>query len=119
MNWESEGDSSVRQLTFINYFQFTPQGLDKLAKTLEDAEFRYLSESCASKHFGLIRRKGVCPYDYMDSFARFEETELPSQDAFFSKLSDSPCPDSEYTHATRVWDAFRCKTIADYHDVYL
>ena len=23
------------------------------------------------------------------------------------------------THATRVWDAFRCKTMADYHDIYL
>ena len=54
----------------------------------------------------------------MDSFDRFEETELPSQDAFFSKLSGSPL-DSEYTHATRVWDTFRCKTMADYHDIYL
>ena len=55
----------------------------------------------------------------MDSFDRFEETELPSQDAFFRKLSGSPCSDSEYTHATRVRDAFRCKTMADYHDIYL
>ena len=64
------------------------------------------------------RHKGVYSYDYMDSFDRFEETELPSQDAFFSKLSSSPCSDSEYTHATRVWDVFGCKTIAD-HDIYL
>ena len=55
----------------------------------------------------------------MDSLDRFEETELPSQDAFFSKLSGSPCSASEYTHATRVWDAVECKTIADYHDIYL
>ena len=26
--------------------------------------------------------------------------------------------DSEYTLATRVWDAFRCKMIEDYHDIY-
>ena len=50
---------------------------------------------------------------------RPRETELRSQDAFFSKLSDSPCSDPEYTHASRVWDAFRCKTMADYHDTYL
>ena len=55
-------------------------------------------------------RKGVYPYDYMDSFDRFEETELPSQDAFYSKLSGSPCSDLEYTHATRVWDDLQCKT---------
>ena len=65
----------VGQLKLIDSFQFTPQSLDKLAKNLEDDEFRYLSESCTSNHFGLIRRKGVYPYDYMDSFDRFE---LPS-----------------------------------------
>ena len=73
----------------------------------------YLIESCTSYHFGLIRRRGVYPYAYMDSFDRFEETELPPQDAFFNKLSGSPCSDSEYAHATG------CETMADYHDIYL
>ena len=58
-------------------------------------------------------------YDYMDSFARFDESRLPSQDAFFSKLSDSPCSDTEYAHATQVWAAFECESMADYHDIYL
>ena len=80
--------------------------LDVLVKTQAGDEFRYLRESCTSNHFGLIRRKGVYPYDYMDSFDRLDETKLTSQDAFFSKLSGSPCSDSEYTHATRVWTAF-------------
>ena len=55
----------------------------------------------------------------MGSFDRFNEAELPPQGAFFSKLSDSPCSDSEYIHATRVWTAFGCETMADYHDIYL
>ena len=55
----------------------------------------------------------------MDSFDRFDETKLPSQDAFFSKLSGSPCSDSEYTHATRVWTDLGCRTMADNHDIYL
>ena len=69
--------------------------------------------------FKLIKRKGIYPYDYMDSFARFDESRLPSQDAFFSKLSDSPCSDTEYVHATQVWAAFGCESMADYHDIYL
>ena len=85
----------------------------------DDDEFRYFRESCTSNHFGLIRRKGVYPYAYMDNFDRFDETEQPSQDSFFSKLSRSPCSDSEYTHATRVRAAFGCRTMADYHDIYL
>ena len=55
----------------------------------------------------------------MDSFARFDESRLPSQDAFFNKLFDSPCSDPEYVHATRVWAAFECESIAGYHDIYL
>ena len=78
-----------------------------------------MCESYTSNQFGLIRRKGICAYDYMDSFDRFGETKLSSQDAFFSKLSGSPWSDSEYIHATRVWDVYGCKTIADHQDIYL
>ena len=67
--------------------------------------------------FKLIKGKGVYSYDYMDSFARLDESRLPSQDAFFSK-SDSPCLDMEYEHATQVWAAFECESMADYHDIY-
>ena len=91
---------TVGQLKFIDSFQFTPKGLDVLVKTLADDEFRYLRKSCTSNHFGLIRSNGI--YNYMDSFDRFDETKLPSQDAFFSKLSGSPCSDLEYTHTTRA-----------------
>ena len=55
----------------------------------------------------------------MDCFARFDESRLPSQDAFFSKLSDSSCSHTEYAHATQVWTVFECVSMADYHDIYL
>ena len=55
----------------------------------------------------------------MDSFARFDESRLPSQDVFFSWLSDSPCSDTEYAHATQMWTAFQCESMTDYHDIYL
>ena len=67
-NMEKYLSLSVGQLKFIDSFQFTPQVLDNFAKTLGDDEFRYLNESCTSNHFGLIRRKGVYPYNYLDSF---------------------------------------------------
>ena len=50
----------------------------------------------------------------MDSFDRFDESKLPSRNALFS-----PCSESEYTHATRVWTAFGCRKMADYHVIYL
>ena len=83
---------TVERLKFIDSLQFTSQSLDSLAKTLGIDEFKYVREAFPiAQEFELIKRKGVFPYDYMDSFARFDESRLPSQDAFFSKLSDSPC----------------------------
>ena len=37
--------------------------------------------------FNLLLRKGVYPYEYMDSWKRFNETELPSKDTFYSTLN--------------------------------
>ena len=37
--------------------------------------------------FKLLLRKGVYPYQYMDSWKRFNETELPSKDQFYNRLN--------------------------------
>ena len=100
-NMEKHLSLTVRRLKFIDSFQFTHQRLDSLVKTLEDDKFNYVRESFPTHQFNLIKRKGVYPYDYMDSFARLDECRLPSQDAFFNKLPDSL--NAEYAHATRVW----------------
>ena len=92
--------------------------MNELSKTLEDDEFRYLVESCATKLFELVRRKGAYPYDYMDNVDRFEEIELPPQETFHNKLSGDSCTDADYSHAVSVWEAFSC-TMGDYHDIYL
>ena len=36
--------------------------------------------------FALLLRKGVYPYEYMDSWERFSETSLPPKKAFYSEL---------------------------------
>ena len=59
------------------------------------------------------------PYDYMDSFERFNETQLPSKDDFFSQLTQDAITDEQYCHATNVWEIFNLQTMGDYHDSYL
>ena len=113
-NLEKYLSLTVGQLKFLDSFQFTPKCLEVLSKTLDDDDFKYLVESYTTSHFDLVRRKSVYQYDYMDSVERFDETELPSQDVFFNKLSGSSGSDIDYTHASRVWDVFGCETIADY-----
>ena len=42
-----------------------------------------LSDNDINK-FKLLLRKGVYPYEYIESWKRFNETELPSKDKFYS-----------------------------------
>ena len=37
--------------------------------------------------FELLLRKGVYPYEYMDSWKRFKEESLPDKKTFYSKLN--------------------------------
>ena len=71
------------------------------------------------EQFNLLLRKGVYPYDYMDDFSRFKETELPAKEAFYNKLHGDTITDEDYEHAQSVWQAFKCKTMFQYHQLYL
>ena len=63
-------------------------------------------------------RKGVYPYEYMDSWQCFGEPRLPPKEAFYSKLTDEHISVEDYTHAQKVWNAFDCRTLGDYTDLY-
>ena len=63
-------------------------------------------------------RKGVYPYEYMDTWDRFTEPKLPAKEAFYSKLSDAHISDEDYTNAQKAWATFGCKTLGDYSDLY-
>ena len=55
----------------------------------------------------------------MDDFNKFEVKELPSIEMFYSKITGEDISDEDYNHAKNVWEKFRCKTMGDYHDLYL
>ena len=64
-------------------------------------------------------RKGVYPYEYMDTWDRFTEPKLPRKEAFYSKLSDAHISGEDYDHAQKVWATFGCKTLGDYSDMFI
>ena len=45
--------------------------------------------------FILFLRKGVYPYEYMDSWERFDETPLPNKEAFYCNLNMEDINDIE------------------------
>ena len=118
-NTEKYISFSLGQLRFIDSAQFLLAPLDKLVAANKPEAFQITThyEPDHQKR-GLLMRKGVYPYEYMDSWERFEETKLPPKEAFYSKLSDGNISDSDYEHAQRVWETFGCQTLGNYTDLY-
>ena len=48
--------------------------------------------------FILLLRKGVYPYEHMDSWQRFDETSLPDKESFYSNLNMEDITDVDYRH---------------------
>ena len=105
-------------LTFIDSFQFMSSGLEKLVSNLPRQPFKYTSQVFEGDEFDLMIKKGVYPYDYMDSFKKFKE-QLPSKEEFYSILNDKHIEDEDYQHAQNVWNTFNIKNMGEYHDLYL
>ena len=68
-----------KNLVFIDSMQFMNSSLDKLAKNLSDKDFKYLIEEAGSKNLEILKQKGTYPYEYMDSFERFNEEKLSAK----------------------------------------
>ena len=66
--------------------------------------------------FILLLRKGVYPYEYMDSWERFHETTLPPKEGFYSNLNLEDISNENYAHAQKVWEVFQMKNQGEYHN---
>ena len=69
--------------------------------------------------FILLLRKGVYPYEYMDSWEKFIETSLPSKKEFYSNLNMEDINEIDYRHANNVFKSFKLENLGDYHDLYV
>ena len=95
-----------KHLAFIDSFQFMPSPLANLAKNLPSEKYIYTSEAFEGEKLALMKAKGVYPYDYMDSEAKFTEAHLPQRKGFYSLLTDDDISDGDYAHAQKVWETF-------------
>ena len=51
--------------------------------------------------FVILLRKGVYPYEYMDSWERFNETSLPPKKDFYNELTLEDISDKNYEHTQK------------------
>ena len=121
-----------KNLVFIDSMQFMNSSLDKLVKNLSDEDFKYLVEEFGSENLELLKQKGDYPYEYMNSFERFNEKKLPARKYFFSSTKkEKDCDDGKisgghisfkdvfYLPCEKIWDKFDIKDMGDYRDHYL
>ena len=64
-------------------------------------------------------RKGVYPYEYLDSWERFNEKLFPSKKDFSSNLNMEDISDIDYRHANKVFKIFKLENLGDYHDLHV
>ena len=120
-NSEKYVSFKFENLVFKDSLQFLSCGLAKLTENLPRDEFAQTSVLAEEEDIPIemLQRKGVYPYSWVDSDEKFSATELPPIEAFHDDLDDRPCRPDDYAHAVEVWEAARCKTFGDYHDLYL
>ena len=105
-------------LIFIDSYQFMSSSLEELVSNLPKKSLKYTSKIFQGNKLNLMARKEVYPYDYMDSFDKFDGG-LPSKEDFYSILNNENISDKDYKHAQNVWNKFKLKTMGEYHDLYL
>ena len=66
----------------------------------------------------MLLRKGVYPYEYIDSWQRFDET-LSDKEAFCSNVNMEDITDVDYRHGKTVFEYLIDKNLGDYHDLYV
>ena len=117
-NTEKYISFSLGNLRFIDSVNFLLSSLDKLVKG--SYEFPIMKKLMPEENKRqLLLKKGICPYEYLDSFEKFGETKLPEKEKFYSNLSDKGITDEEYEHAKQVWETFGCRNLGNYHDLYV
>ena len=64
-------------------------------------------------------RKGIYPYEYIDSWKKFNGNTIPPKEAFYSKLNLEGISNADYEHVKKVWEAFEIRNCSEYHDLYV
>ena len=105
----------TKNVVFIDSMQYMNSGLDVLAKNLRDMNMM------------------IYECEYMDSFEKLSEDKLPDRREFYNSVKDGSVNEKDgsisekirqigeedYSHATKVWNTSKRKTMGDYHDNYL
>ena len=115
----NERDKFIK-LRFINSFKFMASSLDSLTNNLIKGGRKLAGfEDYSELQYDLLTRKGIYPYEYVSSWDKFRESQLPPIESFYSNLNMTNVSDDDCQHVQRVWNKFKINNLGEYHDLYL
>ena len=91
------------KIRFIDSFKFMSTSLNSLVSNLPKNGFNNLEKYYTDDKLALLKRKGVYPYEYVDSLERLMENKLPPKKSFYSTLVGEGISSEDYQHAQKVW----------------
>jgi hypothetical protein len=115
---------STADFYFVDSLMHLNESLDTLVANLVnkkepfDIKFDPLVQVFGHTKAKELSRKGVYPYEYMDSWKKFKETSLPEISCFYSTLRGATVKEQDHKYGKKVFKKY-CKTMGDYHDLYL
>ena len=99
-----------------NNFLAIAKSVEKITKSINGLikKFPNTYKFCNNdiNKFILLLRKGGYPYEYMDSWGRFNETTLTNKKAFYGKLYLE-------LHPQKVFEELKLENLGDYRDLYV
>ena len=108
------------ELRFLDSMRFLIASLESLVAGLPEHAFIDTKQHFNDPEvFELMCRKGVYPYNYIDSFAKYDEPGLPPIDKFYNEMNDSHASLIDYGHAKKVYKVLKCNSMGEYNDKYL
>ena len=117
-NKKGEVKDKTFKIVFKDSLKFMSSSLGALVNNLPKDGFKNISKYYTPEEVELIKQKGFYPYEYMDTEEKFNDTEPPPREAFYSKLSGRGISEKDYKHVWNVWHTFKMKIFKDYHELY-
>ena len=67
----------------------------------------------------LLSRKGVYPYEYMDSWDKFSLPVQVKKEYYYAELNDFNIDDSDIEHVKNICSTLNINSLGEYHDLYV
>ena len=122
-----------KHLVLKDSYRFLSYSLEKLVEDRKDVPNTSLAKLFPATYdffkqnyphlpedeFELLTRKGIYPYSYMDSHAKFDEDKLPPIEAYRNDLTGEELSEEDYEFAKDIWSTFQLQNLGQLHDLYL